>query len=180
MMQALIQTSTPDTATGEIQKGYEIFNKRGVDMPDPMRLMSASPGYFGIMLQRNIYYSNHPNLSFSLLAHIRYFASCRLDYSFCRIFNKKMLAKMGVSKEDFTAMSHDPEKSLLEDNEKHMLLFVLKAMEKPEAVTAQDIEALRNEGWTDSDIFDGLAQGVGMMDHNIFMRVFKPEHKNGL
>ena len=71
-MQALIQTSTPDTATGEIQKGYEIFNKRGVEMPDPMRLMSASPGYFSIMLQRNIYYANHPNLSFSLLAHIRY------------------------------------------------------------------------------------------------------------
>ena len=55
-----------------------------------------------------------------------------------------------------------------------MLSFVIRAMDDPEAITKDDIEGLRAVGWTDADMLDALAQGVGMMDHNIFMRVFKP------
>lgn len=173
-MKALIQTASPETGQGEIQKGYDFFKNRGVDMPHPMELMTASPGYFSIMFNRNLYYSNHPNLSFPLLAHIRYFASCRLDYGFCKIFNKEQLMKMGMTKADFQAMGDDPAKSLLEENEQRMLSFVIRAMDDPEAITKDDIEGLRAVGWTDADMLDALAQGVGMMDHNIFMRVFKP------
>ncbi len=173
-MIALIQTTGPNDAKGDIRNGYEIFKKRGVDMPDPLKLMTASPGYFSIMLQRNLYYSNHPNLSFALLAHIRYFIASRLDYAFCRLFNRDQLIKMGMTREDFAAMGYDPNKSLLEKKEKKMLAFVVQAIDNPEGVNATDIDTLRAEGWTDGDIFDALAQGVGMSDHNIFMRVFKP------
>jgi hypothetical protein len=43
------------------------------------------------------------------------------------------------------------------------------------AITREDIDQLHAGGWADSDIFDALAQGVGMIDHSIFMRVFKPD-----
>lgn len=174
-MKSLIQTATPETARGDIQKGFDLFARRGVDMPDPLRLMTASPGYFSIMLNRNIYYATHPNLSGSLLAHIRYFAACRLNYSFCRIFNRDMILRMGMTEEEFRAMGDDPQKCLLEEREKKMLVFVLRAMKDPEAVCADDLYPLQQAGWTDGDMLDALAQGVGMIDHNIFMRVFKPQ-----
>lgn len=171
-MKALIQTATPETAQGDVKKGYEIFKKRGLAMPDPMQLMTASPDYFSIILQRSLYYSNHPRLSLSLLAHIRFFAASRIDYGFCTQFNKSMLLKMGMTPEEFEIMGDDPEKSVLEEMEKKMLCFVVKAMADPESVGQEDIDRLRRAGWQDSDMLDALAQGVGMMDHNIFLRVF--------
>lgn len=178
-MKALIQTSSLENASGDIQKGYDFFKNRGVDMPQPMELMTASPGYFSIMFNRALYFSNHPALSFSLLAHIRYFSSCSLDYGFCRLFNKEQLKKMGMTEEDFQAMGDDPHKSLLEEKDQIMLSFVVRAMDDPEAIAGDDIEKLRAAGWTDADMLDALAQGVGMKDHSIFMRVFKPGAEQG-
>lgn len=54
-----------------------------------------------------------------------------------------------------------------------MLVFVLRAMKDPEGIAAEDLDLLRQEGWTDSDILDALIQAVGMMDHNILMRILK-------
>lgn len=173
-MKALIKTAAPETAEGDIKKGFELFKKRGIDMPDPLALITASPGYFSIMLQRNLYFSGHPTLSPSLLAHIRYFVSSRLAFSFCQIFNKSLILKMGMTEDEFSAMGNDPRKCLLEDREKEMLIFVLKAMDDPESIGSEDIDRMHREGWADNDILDALIQGVGMMDHNILLRIFKP------
>jgi hypothetical protein len=172
---ALINTVSPDKAEGDIQKGYALFLDRGVEVPAPLQLLSASPEMFKIMIQRNIYYSKHPNLSFALLAHIRYFVAKKLDYGFCQLFNKKLLMMLGVDEESIEQMGTDPEKSFIEENERQMLSFVLNAMDDPDSIARRDIYKLHDAGWTDTDIFDALAQGVGMIDHHIFMRVFKPE-----
>lgn len=110
-MAPLIKTAIAQTAEGDIKKGFQLFEKRGIDMPDPLLLTTASPGYFSIMLKRNIYFSTHPSLSPGLLAHIRYFISSRLDFGFCRVFNKSMILKMGMTEDEFTAMGDDPEKA---------------------------------------------------------------------
>lgn len=172
---ALIQTVSPENAEGDLKKAYDLFKERGVEVPAPLRLISASPEIFKLMIQRNHYYMNHPKLSFPLLAHIRYMVSCRLDYAFCRTFNRNLLMMQGMSEDDFEKMGTDPEESMLEENERLMLSFVLRAMDDPESITAEDIDSLHSAGWNDTDIFDALGQGVGMIDHNIFMRVFKPE-----
>lgn len=172
---ALIKTILPENAKGDIKKGYDLFTKKGGGVPHPFRLFSASPELFNLMVQRNQYYSNHPNLSFSLLAHIRYFVSTKLDYTFCRRHNIKLLLMLGLEKIDIEHMGMDPDKSLLEKYERTMAAFVLKAMDNPQAIRKKDIEQLRRLGWTDSDIFDALAQGVGMIDHSIFMTVFKAD-----
>ena len=80
----------------------------------------------------------------------------------------------GLDENEIEAMGLDPDKSMLEENEQLMLKFVLNAMESPEAITKKDIDILNRAGWKDSDIFDALVQGVGMIDHNILMKVFKP------
>jgi len=172
-MAPLIQTAVPETAEGDVKKGFELFEKRGIDMPVPLLLTTASPGYFSIMLKRNIYFSTHPTLSPALLAHIRYFISSRMAFGFCTGFNKSLILKMGMTEAQFSVMGDDPEQCLLEDREKHLLVFVLKGVADPEAVGSQDIALLHQDGWTDSDIVDALIQAVGMMDHNILMRILK-------
>ena len=88
-------------------------------------------------------------------------------------FNKFVLKKLGLDDADFQKMKNDPSETMLEENEKAMLLFVLKSVKAPGSVTDKDIDNLRDLGWTDMDMLDALSQGVSMIDHSIMMEVFK-------
>ncbi|MCG8617110.1 MAG: hypothetical protein MI802_12895 [Desulfobacterales bacterium] len=163
---------TPETAEGSVKEGYEMFQKRFGIIPEPIRMLSVSPELFDIQLARSSYFATRSNLSFSLLAHIRYMAARQLDYSFCTDLNRALLEKQGMTEADFKAMEADPSQSLLEENEGAMLAFVVKAMKAPASVTNADVDTLREYGWTDRDMVDAMAQGVSMIDHAIMMQVF--------
>lgn len=170
---ALINIVSPDNATGIIKEGYDMYLEKAGRIPKPMEMISASPGLFELSLRRMRYLSSHPSLSFALLAHIRYLVSFHLGYRFCREFNRYLLEKQGLEQSDFEQMESDPSRSLLEPHENAMLAFVVKAVNSPDAVTAEEITELRNLGWEDRDMVDALAQGVSMFDHAVMMQVFQ-------
>ena len=70
-------------------------------------------------------------------------------------------------------MEADPTKSLLEEKESAMLAFVIKAVKAPSTVEAEEINHLKEMGWSDKDLVDALAHGVNMIDHSIMMEVFR-------
>lgn len=170
---ALIQTVQPENAEGIVKEGYEMFMKNIGIIPKPMEMMSASPALFELQFKRIQYFSTHPNLSFSLLAHIRYLVAHNLNYKFCMDFNKTILEKQGLEKSDIQKIETDPSQSLLEEKENALLAFVIKSVKKPGSVTENDIKQLRDLGWDDRDMVDALAQGVSMIDHSIMMEVFQ-------
>ncbi|MFH1980683.1 MAG: hypothetical protein ABIL58_02445 [Pseudomonadota bacterium] len=170
---ALIQTVKPENANGVIKQGYDLFMKNIGIIPKPMEMMSASPALFELQLKRIGYFSTHPNLSFSLLAHIRYLVAHNLSYGFCMDFNKSVLKKQGLTEEDIQTMAADPSKSLLEEKESAMLAFVINAVKVPGSVTQDDIDRLKALGWEEKDMVDALAQGVSMIDHAIMMQAFQ-------
>jgi len=170
---ALINMVSPEKAEGSIKEAYQKFMKNIGMIPKPMEMMSVSPGLFDLQFQRIQYFSKHPKLSFPLLAHIRYLVARNLSYAFCTDFNKHILEKQGVGDDDFRKMEADPSQSLLEEHESAMLAFVVKAVQSPGSVTAEDIEKLRNLGWDDKDMVDALSHGVNMIDHSIMMQVFQ-------
>lgn len=170
---ARITTISPENAEGIIKEGYDMFMKNIGIIPKPMEMMSASPALFETQLKRISYFSKHPTLSFALLAHIRYLVAHKLDYSFCMDFNRLVLKKLGLTEQDIQKMEKDPSKSLLEENEKAMLVFVIKSVKAPKSVTQSDIDRLREMGWNDRDMVDALSQGVSMIDHSIMMEVFQ-------
>lgn len=170
---ALISTVPPEKAEGIIKEGYDMFIHNIGIIPKPMEMMSVSPALFELQLRRIHYFSTHPKLSFALLAHIRYLVAHNLNYSFCMDFNKQILKKQGVGDDDIRKMKNDPRKSLLEENEREMLAFVVKAVKAPGSVTADDIQKLRDLGWEDVDMVDALTQGVSMIDHATMMEVFQ-------
>jgi len=61
----------------------------------------------------------------------------------------------------------------LEDRERLLVAFVMKAIKTPELVTEEDMESLRREGWNDSDILDAVMQGTVMVSTNTLMKAFK-------
>jgi len=60
----------------------------------------------------------------------------------------------------------------LEEPQKALLLFVLKAVKTPQSVTAEDIDALHKLGWSDQEIFDATYHGASMVGPSILYKAF--------
>ncbi len=84
-----------------------------------------------------------------------------------------MLQKQGIAVEQIEAAKADPRKAPLNDKEKALLLFVLKAIKDPHSVGPEDVGALKALGWREIDIFDALAHGARSVATNIIFDAFK-------
>ena len=79
----------------------------------------------------------------------------------------------GLSDEDIETMEIDPLQAPLDDKDRAMVAFVMKAVKTPDVVEKQDVDKLHDQGWTDSDILDALAHGTNMVGSSILMKAFK-------
>jgi len=170
---ALIQTVDPDKAEGRVKEIYDFMQKNVGVIPAPLQLASASPKMLDAVWQSIQYYSQHPSLGFGLLSSIRYLVAQQYDYTFCTGFNRNLLKMQGLSDEDIDKMEADPLQTPLDDKDRAMVAFVMKAVKTPDAVEKQDVDQLHEQGWTDSDILDALAHGTNMVASSILMKAFK-------
>lgn len=170
---ALIETMAPESADGEIAAIYKSFLD-GIGMiPKPIEMFSASPGLCKIQGELIGYYRSHPNLDISLTTLIRFLVAHHIGYQSCVTFNTAVLKRLGMDEKEIEAVISDPESAPLEKKDKVMLLFVIKAMKTPEFVTQEDMVTLRDQGWSDSDIFDALNHAALMLGPSIMMKALK-------
>ena len=170
---AIIKTIPPEEAEGEMAERYDKFIKTAGSVPKPFEMLSVSPELQKMQVQGIDYYMQHPTLTFPLLAHIRYLVAREYNYQFCINFNSELLQFVGLDDEQLQTVAKDPSQTTLEEKDKAMLLFVLKAIKTPDFVEQKDVDALREMGWTDRDIFDAVAHGANMIAPSILMKAFK-------
>ncbi len=171
---ALIQTVSPDTAEGKVRELYDMMMEKARVIPKPFEMMSPSPELLSLMTQSIGYYFGHPNLSFPLLTHIRLLVAQNFNYEYCVNFNASILQMLAnVTDEQLDAMKADPAQSPLDEKDKAMLLFVLRAVKSPETVEQKDVDALHDLGWTDQDILEATHHGADMVRHGILFKTFK-------
>ena len=169
---AIIKTVSPETAEGETKKIYDMMLQHVGVVPSPLQLASASPGILNFQWEAIKYYSQHPTLGFALLSTIRFLVAEHLNYAFCTEFNKTILKKQGLSDEDIDELMKDPRKAPLEDKERAILDFVMKAIKSPDAVEQGDMDQLHDMGWTDRDILDAMVHATNMVGASILMKTF--------
>jgi alkylhydroperoxidase family enzyme len=170
---ALIQTVDPEKAEGQVKEAFDTLQEAIGMVPAPMQLASASPVLLNQLWQSLQYYSQHPTLGFGLLSTIRYLVSQQINFAFCTSLNRNFLMQQGMTEEDIKELEKDPSQAPLEDNERAMLAFVIKAINTPDAVTQEDVDQLHEMGWADRDILDALAHGANMIGSSILMKTFK-------
>jgi hypothetical protein len=170
---ALIQTVEPDKAEGKVKEIYDFMQENAGTIPAPLQLASASPWMLDMIWHSIQYFSQHSNLGFGLLSSIRYLVALQYDYAFCTGFNKKMLKMQGLSDEEVVKMEKNPLQAPLDDKDRAMVAFVMKAVKSPDDIEKQDVDQLHDMGWTDSDILDALAHGTNMIGSSILMKTFK-------
>lgn len=171
---AIIETQTAETASGQVKAFYDELLKLMPAIPKPLQLSSASPDLFDITSRQMKYFMSHPTLSPLLQAYIRMLVAFRTEYPYCVDLNTRLLKTLGnLDDGQVTAARNDPEAARLDEKDKGMLKFVVKAVSAPEDVGTGDIEALRRTGWSDADIFDAASLGANMVAMGLLFNIFK-------
>ncbi len=165
----LLNHIKPEEATGKIAEIYNAFPKE-MGAPKPLQMMSASPELFERQFELIKYFTSHKNLSFPLLAAIRYIGATECAYDYCVSLNAGLLKAQGMTDDELEAMKSDPDKAPLEDKERTMLKFVLKAIRAPNDIGEADVEQLHSAGWSDSDIYDAVAHGANMVGYSLLSK----------
>jgi len=170
---SLLETVVPEKAEGDVEKAYSFFTNNGIPIPKPFEMMSVSPDLLNIQSQLLKYFTTHPTLGFPLLSMIRFLVAKEFNYAFCTDFNYNFLKMQGMQDAEIEETISAPETAPLEDKDKALLLFVLKTIKTPEAVTSEDVDSLHELGWTDRDILDAAVHGTGMIGPSFLMKAFK-------
>jgi hypothetical protein len=169
----LLKTVAPEDAQGEVENAYAFFVKSGMPVPKPLEMVSVSPELIRLQSEMLDYYMKHPSLGFALLTSIRFMVARRYNFKFCTNFNMNFLKMQGMQDTQLEQMVADPQTAPLEERERAMLLFVLKALDTPDDITGEEMDALRELGWTDRDIFDAVFHGANMIGSSFMMKAFK-------
>lgn len=170
----LIKTVSVDEAQGTIKQMYDVMLAKASMVPKPLQMMSASPGLFEIQSRTMGYFMEHPNLGFLLLAHIRLLVAFNHEYPYCIELNSGLVQQaQGLTDDELAALRSDPTLARLDAKDKAMLLFVVRATMSPEEVGADDVEGLRDLGWSDADVYDAVSYGAQMVSSGILFNTFK-------
>ena len=172
---ALIKTIKQEEADGRVKELYEPIVKLIGRVIKPVEMASVSPDLLALQVEYLEYYNiGQRSLSFKLLAFIRLLVADDHNFNFCINFNSTLLKKLGgVEKDLIRAARENPEDAPLDEKEKAMLLFVLKAVKSPELVEKGDLDSLRDLGWNDREIFDAVVHGGYMVMLGIAYTTFK-------
>ena len=172
----LIHTVTPEHAEGQVKEIYDQAMKALGSIPNALQMNSSSPDLLSRQWQQISYYMQHPTLGFPLLAMIRMLVSQANHCEYCVGFNEAMLINMAhLSHEQVAATKQNPANAPLSDKDKAMLLFVLKGTKNASSIGQEDITALKQQGWSDSEILDGLSHGAYMLAGDTILSAFKVE-----
>ena len=173
----LIQTISPEEATGEVAKLYKVIEAMGRTVGNNAQLLSISPELLRQQMDFIKFYMNHPTLSMPLLAAIRIMVSSGEECQFCIDYNTGMLINMAEwTFDQVTEMRKDPKSSNLPERELAMLLLAIKAVRIAHSVNADDLNKLREMGWSDSDILDAVSHATRMLATDIIFNTFKIEN----
>lgn len=170
----LIQTVSPEDATGELAKLYEIITAMRGTVGNNAKLFSISPELLRQQLDFIKYYIKHPTLSMPLLAAIRIMVSSAEDCRFCIDYNTAMLINVaGWSVDQVAAMRLNIKDANLPQREIAMLDLAVKAIQNAHGVNANDLDTLREMGWSESDLLDAVNHAARMLATDILFNAFK-------
>lgn len=170
---ALVQTTPPEKAEGKLAELYAEVEQMFGRVPNNVRLLGVSPALLENQLELIGHYMGHPTLTTPFQAMVRMLVSKACHSPYCQNLNSGLLLKAGFTSEQIAAMQADPTQAPLDEKQKALLLFILKACDNPHSASAEDMDRLRSLGWSEVDVVEAVAQGARMVGTNILFDTFK-------
>jgi len=170
----LITIVSEKDAKGKVKEVYEDIKNTFGMVPNAMKHQSISPEILKNSWEFIKIELTNKNFSPKLSAMIRLLVGGQKDCHYCMGVNEGMLINMfKVSIAEVNALKKDPNSAPLNNKDKAMLLFVLKATKNAQSVTKSDIVKLEKLGWSQKDIFEGVKMGANIIAFTITLDTFK-------
>jgi alkylhydroperoxidase family enzyme len=115
----------------------------------------------------------YQSLSPLLMGLIRYLTAVALEMEPCVEYNARVLNVYGLTEEQVADLKVNPASAPLDEKDGWLLAFVIKAVRAPETISEGHIRKLRDLGWADADIFDGLYLSCMMVGTGTMMKALK-------
>ncbi len=179
-MKALINPQPPAADEEKVAGIMKHIEENMGFVPDGLRMLGVSPVLLENMMGNVAYFMGHEELSQDLLWTIRYLNSEEVACNFCISFTGGMLMNnLGKSAEQLQAAKENPDNAPLSDKEKILLKIALASCDKPESVSADDIQKARDAGYSERNIFDAVAAAVNNRAFTLLLRTFKVDELQG-
>jgi uncharacterized peroxidase-related enzyme len=171
---SLLSIPTVDNATGEIKEIFDEIQGAFGMVPNGIRLWSASPealkGQWANIKNR----MSKDQEDQKLHTIIRYLVSGEGGCKYCVGFNGGMLMNMyGVTQDELIAMNDTPSSAPLNEKNKALLVFAMKAIKDADSITADDIALPKTLGVTEAELFDIVHAASYMLVVNTLFKTFK-------
>jgi uncharacterized peroxidase-related enzyme len=149
---AFVSTVAVEKAAGEVRAMYERTQGSLDYVPNYAKVFSHRPdvmaGWSGLLA------SIRGHLDPRRYELVTLAAARALRSSYCSLAHGSVLLQRFYSVEQLTAIAADPAVSTLSPAERAMMAFAEKLARDATAVTQGDLRALREHGFTDTEIFD--------------------------
>lgn len=172
---SLLQIVDPKQAQGEVAEVYQILTQAIGLIPNAMKMLSINPMALRHTSEVVGYSMHHPSLSPMLFTMIRQCVSSHVGCQYCINVNRGLLLQMGLDMDAVLALENNPATAPLDDREKALLLYTIRAVKNSSQVGETDVEALRKLGASDLEIFDALNHGARQVAADIMINALKVE-----
>lgn len=174
----LMTPQVPEADRAHVEQIFTNVQEHMGFVPDGLRLFSMSPPLLDSFMGNIGYFSmGGTALPQTLTTMIRYLVSWDAGCSFCVDMNEGFLTNMGLELDAIRATRDNPDKAPFDAKDKALLKLALKAIDNPDNVAADDLDAVRKHGWGDREIFDAIVQAANNRAFNYVLRTFNIEHQ---
>ena len=152
---AFVQTVPVDEAQGDVRTMYEKTQAALGYVPNYAKLFSHRPGVMAAW--SDLLASIRGNLDARRYELITLAAARALRSSYCMLAHGSILRRQFYSAEQMTAIAANPAAGDLAPADVAMMAFAGKVAGDAAAITEADVQALRQHGFADAEIFDVAA-----------------------
>lgn len=177
---SLIRTVDPQQAEGTVASIYNEVREMFGFVPNGLKLDSVNPERMEQHWRAIGTTLRHPSLSQTFFTCVRYLVSEAQRCEYCIGLNAGMLINMhGADPDTVKRMAADPTLAPLDEKEKALLLFALRMTRDSNSSSPEDIEALKNAGCSEREIYDAVSNAAHMVAGDIVLNAFKVQADNG-
>ena len=173
--QPLLRPVPPEGEDARVEAIFNLIEENLGMVPDGLRLYGMSPALLESFMGVIGYFMQHSRLSQPLLGFVRYLASDRIGCKFCIELNEGFLINLGFDIDTIRTVRDDIDRAPLSEAEKQLLAIAVMGVTKPGAVSSDDLDLARAEGWSDHDIFEVVAMAANTRAFNLVLKTFKVE-----
>jgi len=173
---SLLHIPPKEEATEDVKKIFTEIESMIGRVPNGLKLWSVSPRALRAQWAGMKSILSRPKEEQKLYAIIRYLASEENGCTYCIGLNGGMLINYyDVTQDELIAMQKDPASATLDEKNKALLLFAMKAIKDADSVSANDIDVLTKLGISEEEMFNIVLAASHMFVVNTLFKTFKVE-----